>query len=62
MIREAFRPADGSESPGDTPAYVELIFGSGRSERYTEEELREKIAAESRADDPLVKAYRELTS
>lgn len=52
----------GGASPGDTPACVEFIFGSGRSERYTEEELREKIAAEGRVgDDPFVKAYRELT-
>ena len=52
----------GGESPGDAPACVEFIFGSGRSERYTETELREKIAAEGRAgDDPFVKAYRELT-
>ena len=58
---EIRREPPGSESPGDAPAYVELIFGSGRSERYTEEELREKIAAEGRADDdPFVKAYREL--
>lgn len=57
------REAPGSESPGDTPACVEFIFGSGRSERYTEEELREKIAAEGRAaDDPFVKAYEELTA
>jgi hypothetical protein len=56
------RESPGSERPGDTPAYVDFIFGSGRSERYTEEELREKIVAEGRAgDDAFVKAYRELT-
>lgn len=56
------RESPDGESPG-APAYVDFIFGSGRSERYTEEELREKIAAEGLSgDDPFVKAYRELTS
>lgn len=55
------RQSPDSERSGDAPACVEFIFGSGRSERYTEEELKEKIAAEGRAeDDPFVKAYREL--
>lgn len=58
---EIHRESPGGERPGDTPACVEFIFGSGRSERYTEGELREKIAAEDRVgDDPFVKAYREL--
>lgn len=57
---EIRRESVGGESPG-APACVDFIFGSGRSERYTEEELREKIAAEGRlGDDPFVKAYREL--
>jgi hypothetical protein len=56
------RESPGHERPADTAACVEFIFGSGRTERYTEEELREKIADEGRAgDDPFVKAYRELT-
>lgn len=59
---EIRRESSGGESPGTTPACVDFIFGSGRTERYTEEELREKIAAEGRVgDDPFVKAYEELT-
>ena len=53
-------PSD-DERPGGTSIYIEFVFGSGRTERYTETELREKIAAEGReGDDAFVKAYREL--
>ena len=51
-----------NESLDRAPSRVSFVWGSGRSEEYSEQELREKIASENRpADDPFVQAYRELT-
>lgn len=59
---QILRGAPNDESMGRAPSRVSFVWGSGRSEEYSEQELREKIASENLSgDDPFVQAYRELT-
>jgi hypothetical protein len=57
----------GAEAAGDqrldlATQYAHFFWDDTYSERYTEEQLKQKIEAESRSgdDDPFVKAYRSL--